>query len=311
MTKKISIFFILVISFSLVSAGLYSSNINTGDYLTIKQFTSNVTNFIDLDDTPNSYFDKGGLCLVVNSFETGIAFEPCDDTLWSLSGNNIIPFTSGRNLNISNGDITADFFIGDGSQLTNLPILNSLSWNRSITDVFLANIGDNVGIGTTNPGTKLDVVGDIQSTGYQTGGKSGVFGYLVEPGEIIISETDIYQSLLLNLTLNPIEDFELTSSTKIKYIGNKTQHFEVLFHASLYGDTNGIAVHIADKKNGAIIIGSEMGTFLKFTGEEQAISGLFVFDLETNDEIEFVVRSDGADTLTFAHFTASIREFFD
>ena len=37
--------------------------------------------------------------------------------------------------------------------------INSTSWNRSGTDVYLANIGDNVGIGTTSPGTLLSVVG--------------------------------------------------------------------------------------------------------------------------------------------------------
>ena len=54
--------------------------------------------------------------------------------------------------NITASNITADFFFGDGSQLTGLDgLFNSTSWNRSGTNVFLANSGDNVGIGTASP----------------------------------------------------------------------------------------------------------------------------------------------------------------
>jgi hypothetical protein len=42
--------------------------------------------------------------------------------------------------------------------------VNSTAWNRSSTNVFLANTGDNVGIGTTSPGAKLDIYYD--STAY-------------------------------------------------------------------------------------------------------------------------------------------------
>lgn len=42
---------------------------------------------------------------------------------------------------------------------------NSSTWNRSGTDTFLANTGDNVGIGTTDPVGKLNVIGDGNFTG--------------------------------------------------------------------------------------------------------------------------------------------------
>ena len=60
------------------------------------------------------------------------------------------------------GDINATgFYYGDGSQLTGISILsNSTSWNRSGTNVFLANTGDNVGIGTSTPQNTLNVLGD-------------------------------------------------------------------------------------------------------------------------------------------------------
>ena len=57
------------------------------------------------------------------------------------------------------GNITGDYFFGDGSQLTGITagIGNSTSWNRSGTNVFLANSGDSVGIGTSNPIQKFEV----------------------------------------------------------------------------------------------------------------------------------------------------------
>jgi len=52
--------------------------------------------------------------------------------------------------------------------VTTLPssgLQNSTSWNRSGTDVFLANSGDKVGIGTTSPGQALTVVGNLALNG--------------------------------------------------------------------------------------------------------------------------------------------------
>lgn len=97
------------------------------------------------------------------------------------------------------GNVTADFFFGDGSQLTGISttqtkvnnltctgddkfsaydnvtgnfvcstdqttaggLQNSTSWNRTGTNVSLANTGDNVGIGTTTPSKKLVVNEDL------------------------------------------------------------------------------------------------------------------------------------------------------
>jgi len=62
-----------------------------------------------------------------------------------------------------NGNVTASYFVGDGSQLTGINANGSI-WNRSGTDVILANTGDSVGIGTDTPTAKLDVNGSINVT---------------------------------------------------------------------------------------------------------------------------------------------------
>ncbi|MBU2612186.1 MAG: hypothetical protein KKB62_00505, partial [Nanoarchaeota archaeon] len=62
-----------------------------------------------------------------------------------------------------------DFCLETGLCLSSLDdlsgTLNSTSWNRSGTNVFLANTGDNVGIGTTGPVSKLHIGGAIPSQG--------------------------------------------------------------------------------------------------------------------------------------------------
>ena len=60
------------------------------------------------------------------------------------------------------GNATANYYFGDGSQLTNLP--DSSLWNRSGTNTILRNQGDKVGIGTSSPKSKLDV-GGMQGIG--------------------------------------------------------------------------------------------------------------------------------------------------
>ena len=59
---------------------------------------------------------------------------------------------------VGDGNFTGNLYsngvlVGSGS-------FNSTAWNRSGTDVYLANIGDSVGIGTSSPNQKLDVQGN-------------------------------------------------------------------------------------------------------------------------------------------------------
>ncbi len=69
------------------------------------------------------------------------------------------------NVNVS-GSVTATSFIGDGSALTNLPIGGSYSqWEVSASGIHTSS---NVGIGSTIPTSKLEVVGDANVSGVIT-----------------------------------------------------------------------------------------------------------------------------------------------
>jgi len=71
-----------------------------------------------------------------------------------------------RSANFSGENITADNFIGNGSPLTGISgFVNSTAWNRTGSNVILANQNDNVGIGTASPTAPLDVNGDMVLSG--------------------------------------------------------------------------------------------------------------------------------------------------
>ena len=73
------------------------------------------------------------------------------------SGLNLSGTNADQNINVSPYNLTAGYFIGDGSQLTGISSGSSL-WTNSSGDATYTS--GNVGIGTTTPGAKLHVAGD-------------------------------------------------------------------------------------------------------------------------------------------------------
>jgi hypothetical protein len=96
-------------------------------------------------------------------------------------------------MNVTSGRITAGSFEGNGSLLSGVNS-DSGSWvNGSSSNVHLATLTDNVGIGIDNPAHKLDVDGDINiSTGstLKVGGTPAVFSNWT----VHTNGSDIYRS---------------------------------------------------------------------------------------------------------------------
>jgi len=64
------------------------------------------------------------------------------------------------------GTVNATGFRGDGSQLTNLPA--GSQWTTSGSNIYYN--GNNVGVGNTSPGYKLDVTGTVNATAFRGDG---------------------------------------------------------------------------------------------------------------------------------------------
>lgn len=154
----------------------------------------------------------------------------------------------------------------------------------------------------------------ITGSGYITGKKSGIFAYLIAPTNTTIVVAGTYYPILGTFTNDPFQDFAAGTvyTPSIKYSGSLTQYFEIDWHATLKANNAATTVTFGIKKNGVLVASSIMSALCKTAGEEYPLSGTCVIELETDDEIQLVVSSDGAgDIITVEHYTTTISEFFD
>jgi len=102
------------------------------------------------------------------------------------SGQEVDPFSFHKeeNLNNSGYNITADYFIGDGSLLTGIGgsvddgSINSSAWNRTSGNVFLASVNDKVGIGTSSPDASLEIINGTNKGGFMVSTIADAYGDL-------------------------------------------------------------------------------------------------------------------------------------
>jgi len=158
--------------------------------------------------------------------------------------------------------------------------------------------------------------GNITTDGFVTGKKIGVFASIApESGTVTtITVAGTYYPIEGTFTNSPVEGFSggTVYAPSIKYDGALTQYFEIDWHATVISDSNGATIHVGIKKNGTLLTASIMGTYMKFAGEVQTLSGTTVVELSTDDEIQLVTTSDGnGDETEFDHFTTTMTEFFD
>ena len=93
----------------------------------------------------------------------------CRHPLSAFGNANISGILHAGSINVTNslsskGNVEANAFVGDGTPLTGI-IFVTTPWNISGNNVYLNDSTANFGIGTSSPGTKLDVKGNISSSG--------------------------------------------------------------------------------------------------------------------------------------------------
>ena len=191
--------------------------------------------------------------------------------------------------------------------------------------------GEGISLGTQLVGSNYSVLINCSQTlsGMTDGAleiKDGEF-YINVPLEYTALDYDLvfaYLSAATDITTNPLGWVAIDGPFKNDplegfYLGDDyiiysaaTDHwhyFKVDWCASIAGDSNGITASIGVAINQSAVTSSIMTTYLKTSGEEQALSGTFVKKIYGGDEIQLICTSDGNDVLTFSHFTTSISKF--
>lgn len=159
----------------------------------------------------------------------------------------------------------------------------------------------------------IDDDGNITTSGFITGRKTGAAGYLASPVNVTVTTAGTYYPIGV-FTVPVAEDFSqgVIYTNGLKYDATKTQYFNVEWHATVDASKNSTTIHVAVQKNGVTQSMSIMGCLCKLSGEIYNLSGKCVLELEQDDEVQFVITSDtNGDVITFDYFTASIGEFFD
>ena len=111
---------------------------------------------IETNTSMNNYVDSQDI--VFNDSNNNFISDNNDSVNNNINSQN----TSQTNYINSNNNSVNNYilFVNSTNPTTHIDgVFNSTSWNRSGTDVILANSGDSVGIGVTNPDTPLHIVG--------------------------------------------------------------------------------------------------------------------------------------------------------
>ena len=189
---------------------------------------------------------------------------------------------------------------------------NGIYLTTDINRVFIDSIG-RVGLSTLTPTERLDVVGNIKASGFINGRKCGAAGYLASPVSVTVTTANSYYPIGV-FTVPIAETFisGVNYPNGLRYTGLLEQTFHITWNATIESTSNNVTATIDIQKNGVSIAMSKMGTYAKTGGEIYNLSGQCVVDLDTNDEVRFVVTADNnGEVLTFDYFAASIKEFFD
>ena len=167
---------------------------------------------------------------------------------------------------------------------------------------------DNVAVLTT-PKLMMAAIDDNFDELYAL--KPSVWAYVSVPAPTTVVAAGTYYPIE-GTFVNDLNNFSaaVVVTPGIKYDGLGTCKFKIDLSAQVEADSANTTITLAVKKNGVLIPGSTMGAICRVAASPYPVGATIVTSLETDDEIQLVVTSDGAgDEITFDNLQTTIRPF--
>lgn len=157
---------------------------------------------------------------------------------------------------------------------------------------------------------------DLTTTGYINWKKSGVYAYLGTETHTTTTTAGTYYPVAGTFINAPIENFTAVDTPGIRYDGTPSQYFEIDWHCTFEVDTASKTVTVGVAINETVIVASTQSMYCRYANDSAHssvhLSGTYVVELATNDEVQLVVASDyDGLTVSFDTFNVSIRPFFN